>query len=78
MSTNIAAPLGEVATLPLTLGASLGYEEGPLAVEADKVDWSLSLSADVAGFTMSASYVGTDLHDDIGRDTGVITLARSF
>lgn len=75
---NIAAPLGEVATLPLTLGASLGYEEGPLAVEADKVDWSLSLSADVAGFTMSASYVGTDLHDDIGRDTGVITLARSF
>jgi uncharacterized protein (TIGR02001 family) len=47
-----------IPTTPLTLTASVGYEDG--AFGSDKVDWSLGATAEVAGFTLGASYVDTN------------------
>jgi uncharacterized protein (TIGR02001 family) len=51
------ASLG-IPTTPLKLNASLGFEDG--AFGDKKMDWSLGVTADVAGFTLGASYVDTN------------------
>jgi uncharacterized protein (TIGR02001 family) len=43
---------------PVTLTASLGYEDGFFA--ADKVDWSLGANASFSGFTVGAAYVDSN------------------
>lgn len=75
---NGVTTLGEVAGLPLALGGSVGYEDGPLAVESTKYDWSLSLTLDFAGATLGVSYVDTDLHDSVGDPAGVVSLSKTF
>jgi hypothetical protein len=75
---NIAAPVAEVHGMPLTLGASLGYEDGPLAVEGEKVDWSLGLALEASGFEWAVSYVGSDLDDPSGDEGAVFALTRSY
>ena len=41
--------------------SSIGFEDGAFGDE--KLDWSLGMSADVAGFTLGASYVDTNRGD---------------
>ncbi len=47
-----------IPTTPFTLTASVGYEDGAFGNE--KIDWSLGATAEVAGFTLGASYVDTN------------------
>jgi hypothetical protein len=62
----------------LTAGASIGRSEGPLAIEEVKIDWSLSLTADVQGTDIGLSYVDTDLEDEHGDATCVLSIVRTF
>ena len=39
---------------------SVGLEDGAFSGEGEKLDWSLGLTAAVAGFTVGASYVDTN------------------
>jgi uncharacterized protein (TIGR02001 family) len=73
-----ASLIGRWGSIPVSLGASVGYEEGALAIEDAKTDWSLSMTADLAGMTFGLSYVDTDLTDEPGDPAGVISLSRAF
>lgn len=75
---NASAPIGAILGAPITAGAGLGYEEGPLAAEDEKVDWSVGLAVETFGFELALSYVGTDLDDPAGDDGAVLGLSRSF
>jgi uncharacterized protein (TIGR02001 family) len=57
--------LGGNATLalpnsPISIVGSIGVEDGAFTAGDEKVDWSLGLTANVAGFTLGASYVDTN------------------
>jgi uncharacterized protein (TIGR02001 family) len=72
-----------IPTTPFTLTASVGYEDG--AFGNKKVDWSLGATANVAGFTLGASYVDTNRNiqgNPITRNLGgagaVFSLGYSF
>jgi uncharacterized protein (TIGR02001 family) len=76
------ASLG-IPSTPLTLTASLGVEDGAFGNE--KVDWSLGATANVAGFTLGASYVDTNRNipgNPITRNLGgagaVFSIGYSF
>ena len=43
---------------PISIVGSVGFEDGAFADE--KIDWSLGLTAEVAGFTVGAAYVDTN------------------
>lgn len=75
---QVATPVGRFAGMPLTVGASVGYEEGAFAVEDAKLDWSLSLTGELGGVELGLSYVDTDIDDDVGRSGVVISIARTF
>lgn len=75
-----AALTGElpIKGTPLTLTGSFGIEDG--AFGDKKKDWSLGVTADVAGFTLGAAYVDT-AHtggDPLGKATAVISISKSF
>lgn len=45
---------------PISIVGSIGIEDGAFTAGDEKVDWSLGLTAAVAGFTVGASYVDTN------------------
>jgi uncharacterized protein (TIGR02001 family) len=70
------ASLG-IPTTPLKLNASLGFEDG--AFGDKKMDWSLGLTADVAGFTLGASYVDTNRFvGGLGKAGAVFSVSYGF
>jgi uncharacterized protein (TIGR02001 family) len=70
------ASLG-IPTTPLKLNASLGYEDG--AFGNKKMDWSLGVTADVAGFTLGASYVDTNrFAGGLGEAGAVFSVSYAF
>jgi uncharacterized protein (TIGR02001 family) len=70
------ASLG-IPTTPLKLNASLGIEDG--AFGDKKMDWSLGVTADVAGFTLGASYVDTNrFAGGLGEAGAVFSVSYAF
>jgi uncharacterized protein (TIGR02001 family) len=67
-----------IPSTPLTLNASVGYEDG--AFGDKKKDWSLGVSAEVKGFTLGLSYIDTahTNSDPLGKATAVFSLSRTF
>ena len=64
---------------PLTLAGSFGFEDG--AFGDKKKDWSLGVTADVAGFTLGAAYVDTAHAKNFGRIAkagAVFSISRTF
>ncbi|MGD9968416.1 MAG: TorF family putative porin [Hyphomonadaceae bacterium] len=72
-------PLGRLNGAPLTASASVGWSEGEFAMGAEtKLDWSVGVSADVAGVELGLAYVDNDLDDDRGDAGLVFSIARRF
>lgn len=70
------ASLG-IPNTPLTLTSSLGLEDG--AFGNNKVDWSLGVTASVAGFTLGASYVDTNRFvGGLGKAGAVFSVSYTF
>lgn len=70
------ASLG-IPNTPLTLNSSLGLEDG--AFGNNKLDWSLGVSASVAGFTLGASYVDTNRFvGGLGKAGAVFSVSYTF
>jgi uncharacterized protein (TIGR02001 family) len=66
-----------IPNTPLTLNSSLGLEDG--AFGDNKLDWSLGVSASVAGFTLGASYVDTNRFvGGLGKAGAVFSVAYTF
>ena len=64
---------------PFSLTGSFGFEDG--AFGSKKKDWSLGVTADVAGFTLGAAYVDTAHAQDFGRIAkagAVFSISRTF
>lgn len=57
VATNAAIALPDS---PISIVGSVGLEDGAFTGGSSKLDWSLGLTANVAGFTLGASYVDTD------------------
>ncbi|MBL8551077.1 MAG: hypothetical protein JNJ73_13910 [Hyphomonadaceae bacterium] len=72
------SPIGRFAGAALTLGASVGYEEGVFVAEGAKLDWSVSLTAEVAGVELGLAYVDTDVRDENGDAACVFSISRTF
>lgn len=45
---------------PISIVGSIGIEDGAFTAGSEKLDWTLGLTANVAGFTLGASYVDTN------------------
>ncbi|MES1200476.1 MAG: TorF family putative porin [Pseudomonadota bacterium] len=71
-------PIGRIGDIPLTLGASIGRASGGFTFVPTKVDWSLSLTADVHGLDVGVSYVDTDTRDRRGSPAAVFSVRRRF
>jgi uncharacterized protein (TIGR02001 family) len=70
------ASLG-IPNTPLTFNSSLGLEDG--AFGNNKLDWSLGVSASVAGFTLGASYVDTNRFvGGLGKAGAVFSVSYTF
>jgi uncharacterized protein (TIGR02001 family) len=54
-SASVAVP-----NTPISIVGSVGLEDGAFSAGSEKLDWSLGLTAAVAGFTVGASYVDTN------------------
>ena len=68
-----------ISGTPLTLTGSFGFEDG--AFGDSKKDWSLGVTADVAGFTLGAAYVDTAHASNFGRIAkagAVFSISRTF
>ncbi len=72
-----------IPNTPLTFNSSLGLEDG--AFGDNKLDWSLGVTASVAGFTLGASYVdtnrnvpGTPITRNLGGAGAVFSVAYTF
>lgn len=61
---------------PFSLAGSVGYEDG--AFGDKKKDWSLGVTADVAGFTLGASYIDTKRGGPLGDATAVFSISKDF
>lgn len=78
VALNGATPLGHLGGVPITLGGSVGYEEGPFAIEESKTDWSLSVTGEINSIELGVSYVDTDLDGEPGEAGFVFSIARTF
>jgi uncharacterized protein (TIGR02001 family) len=78
VSANGESPIGRLAGVPLTLGASIGVEHGAFAIEDGKLDWSISMTASVRGVDFGIAYVDTDLRGAPGDPACVFSIARTF
>ena len=78
VSASVKTPIGALAGVPLTLGASLGYEDGIFVSENTKTDWSLSLTANVRDVDIGVSYVDTDVRDPNAAPACLVTITRAF
>jgi uncharacterized protein (TIGR02001 family) len=65
-----------IKNTPLTLTGSVGYEDG--AFGDKKTDWSLGVTADVAGFTLGAAYIDTKNGGPLGDATALFSISKSF
>lgn len=67
-----------IAQTPFKLIGTIGIEDG--AFGDGKIDWSLGVNADVAGFVLGASYVDTarNFSNPLADATIVVSLSRSF
>ena len=66
-----------IPSTPLTLNSSVGLEDG--AFGNNKIDWSLGVSASVAGFTLGASYVDTNrFAGGLGKAGAVFSVSYGF
>jgi uncharacterized protein (TIGR02001 family) len=66
-----------IPNTPLTFNSSLGLEDG--AFGNNKLDWSLGVSASVAGFTLGASYVDTNRFvGGLGKAGAVFSISYGF
>lgn len=69
-----------IPNTPVTLNATLGYEDGAFANK--KVDWSVGASASFSGFTLGAAYVDANRNSTfVFKDTKatvVFTLGYAF
>jgi uncharacterized protein (TIGR02001 family) len=72
---HASVPLG---ALPLSANGSFGIEDG--AFGDDKLDWSIGLSGELAGFELGASYVDAARHgrDPLADPTVVLSVKKSF
>lgn len=61
---------------PFSLTGSVGYEDG--AFGDKKKDWLLGVTADVAGFTLGASYIDTKRGGPLGDATAVFSISKDF
>jgi uncharacterized protein (TIGR02001 family) len=61
---------------PFTLTGSFGFEDG--AFGDKKKDWSVGVTADVAGFTLGAAYIDTKRGGPLGDATAVFSISKSF
>jgi uncharacterized protein (TIGR02001 family) len=79
VATNAAIALPDS---PISIVGSVGLEDGAFTGGSSKLDWSLGLTANVAGFTLGASYVDTDRQSTFAfKDSSagvVFSLAYSF
>ena len=66
--TDLSTPLADSG---VTLDAHLGYTDGAFAFGDDQLDWSLGVSYDLAGLTLSAAYVATDADTDVEVPSGL-------
>ena len=64
----LSTPLGGTGA---AFDAHLGYTEGAFALANDQLDWSLGVSYELAGLTLSAAYVATDADTDVEIAPGV-------
>ena len=78
VALNGTTPIGTLGGVPLSLGGSVGFEEGAFAIEDAKLDWSLSVTAEIEEIAFSVSYIDTDLHGDLGEPGLVFSIARTF
>ena len=66
-----------IPSTPLTLNSSVGLEDG--AFGNNKIDWSLGVSASVAGFTLGASYVDTNrFAGGLGKAGAIFSISYGF
>lgn len=74
-SLHASVPLGQ---LPLSVNGSFGIEDG--AFGDNKLDWSLGLSAELAGFELGASYIDAARHghDPLADPTVVVSIKKAF
>lgn len=78
VALKVITPIGSVGGAPISLSGSIGYEEGAFAIEDDKVDWSLSVTAEVERIEFGVSFVDSDLEGDRGEPAWVFSISRSF
>jgi uncharacterized protein (TIGR02001 family) len=78
VSLNGTTPLGRFAGVPLAMSGSVGYEDGPFAIEGTKIDSTLGLTADVEGVAFGVSYVYTNIEHVLGEPTWVFSIAHTF
>ncbi|MDX2274288.1 MAG: TorF family putative porin [Hyphomonadaceae bacterium] len=71
-------PIGRLAGVPITLGASVGYSEGELTLEDKKNDWSVSAAAAFGAADIALAYVDTDLDSERGDPALIFSIAVSF
>jgi uncharacterized protein (TIGR02001 family) len=72
-------PLGAVNGIPLTGAASVGWSESEFAMGAGaKIDWSVGVTAEIAGAEFGLAYVDNDLNDDRGDAGLVFSIAHKF
>jgi uncharacterized protein (TIGR02001 family) len=70
--------IGRAFGAPLTLGVSAGRMEGRMAMADVRLDWSVSLTADIDGTDIALSYIDNDLDGARGDAGFVISIARTF
>ncbi len=61
---------------PFTFLGSYGYEDG--AFGTSKQDWSVGVTADVAGFTLGVTYIDSKRGGPTGDATAVLSIGTSF
>ena len=57
VATNASVALPNT---PISIVASVGIEDGAFTAGSEKLDWTLGLTTNFAGFTLGASYVDTN------------------
>ena len=75
---NWTSPLGRLWGAPLSLGGSIGYEEGPFAIQGEKLDFSLSLTAEIEEIAFAVSYVDNKLQGAEGHAAWIFSISRTF
>ncbi len=65
-----------IANTPLTLSSHIAYEDG--AFGTDKWDWALGITYNFQQFSLSLSYIDTNVNSRTGKGGVVASLSTSF